>query len=75
MLCRVGLGRLLGGFFATMATSPELAPLRCFGGGFSYCFVVFVVVRFPALWFVTGAGVSPQLRCTRRSFDFFFLMQ
>jgi hypothetical protein len=23
------LSRLLGGFFATTATSPELAPLRC----------------------------------------------
>jgi hypothetical protein len=81
--CRVGLGgrlgRLLGGIFATTAASPELAPLRCWVEGpaprflaVSLCLLL-LGSQPPSLWFVTGAEVSPQLRCTRRSFGFLLL--
>jgi hypothetical protein len=74
MLCHVGLGghlgRLLGGFFATTATSPELAPLRCLVEGpvsHVVLFCLVVVVGFP-----TTVSVFCN-RCTRRSSAFLLL--
>jgi type IV secretory pathway VirB2 component (pilin) len=65
MLCRVGhgsrLGRLLGGLFATTATSLELAPLCCLvEGPISHFLAVSLCLLLgfqpPSLWFVTSTG-------------------